>query len=181
MPIDVSQTVVFRASAMRLFLLATLAFTCAAVSLAAGWPVLPSVVPGSFVQFAGWMGTLLFFAAFLLIGWRCLTGNVAVIKLSPAGLWDSRLSSAVVPWSEVEKISEWNYRHNKIVVLKISDAAWNGLPLARMARWTRSANQSMGADGLCVATTEFGVTFDDFFQAVVTYFDAYGAKPRPAG
>ncbi|QKD00331.1 STM3941 family protein [Mesorhizobium loti] len=176
MPIDVNQTVVFHASAMRLLLLATLALACAAVSLAAGWPLLPNVVPGSLAQFAGWLGTLLFLSAFLLMGWRCLIGKIPVIKLSPVGFWDSRLSAAVVPWSEVENISAWNCRHNKIVVLKISDAAWKGLPLARMARWTRSANQSMGADGLCVSTAEFGVTFDAFFQTVVTHFDAYGAS-----
>ncbi len=176
MAVDVNQTVEFRASAVRLFLLAALTLACAAVSLAAGWPVLPNVAPGSFVQFAGWAGTLLFFTAFLLKGSRCLKSNIPIIKLSPAGLWDSRVSSAFIPWPEVEKVSVWNYRNNKVVVLKISDAAWRKLPLARMARWTRVANQSVGADGLCIATTEFGVKFDDFSQAVDIYFQAFSGK-----
>lgn len=178
MLVDANQTMEFRASPVRLFLLASLALALTAVCFALGWPLLPNVASGSFAQFIGWVGMAVFFGAFLLMGWRCLTSDVPVIKISPAGIWDSRLSSAFIPWSEIENVSLWNYRHNKIIVLKISDLAWRDLPLARMARWTRSANRSMGADGLCIATTEFGVKLADFFQTLTAFHAAHNANAR---
>ncbi|TPM41614.1 STM3941 family protein [Mesorhizobium sp. B2-3-4] len=178
MLVDVNQTTEFRASSVRLFLLSALALALTAASFALAWPLLPNVSPGSFAQFAGWVGMLLFFGAFLLVGWRCIRSDVPVIKISPTGIFDSRLSSAVIPWPEIEDMSVWNYRNNKIVVLKISDPAWRELPLTRMARWTRSANRSMGADGLCIATTEFGVKFEDLLQTITAYADAHSASTR---
>lgn len=176
MPVDVSQTVEFQASPVRFFLLIITALGCGVLSFTAAWRIWPSVAPGSFLQFAGWLGMPLFLGGSLAVVWRYLKSGLPVIKLSPEGFWDSRLSSAFVPWSDVEKLSVWEYKNNRALVLKVSDATWHEIPLSKMARWTRAANRSLGANGLCVVATEFSINFDELFQVFAAYIKAHGGK-----
>lgn len=176
MPVDVNQNVEFQASPVRLFLLAMLALGFAILSFTAAWPLLASVTPGSFVQLAGWVGMPLFFGSFLVLARRYLKSDLPTIELSPQGFRDSRLSSALVSWANVENLSVWDYKSNKMLIVKVSDATWRKLPLSRMARWTRAANRSLGINGLCIATTEFSIKFDELFGIFAAYLEAHGGK-----
>ncbi|TGQ83774.1 hypothetical protein EN850_03245 [Mesorhizobium sp. M8A.F.Ca.ET.207.01.1.1] len=179
MQIDVQQPLEFRSSPIRLGLIAAGALGMSAVGLALGWRLLPGVAPGSFKQFAGWAGAVFFAACFVVAVWRLFGTGRPTLSLSPAGFRDIRMSSAWVPWAAVEKLSVWGAPGSRFIVVKVSEAVSRSLPLTRSARWTQSANKSLGVDGLAVSVTEFSGDFNDFFAAFVQYAKAHGGLADP--
>ena len=170
---DTGRTVEIRASPLRLFLLGCGGLAAGVLSY---WIARTYAGTGSFREFIGWVGVVFCGLVVLVALWRALRMREPMLILSPEGFRDTRISSQFIPWPMVENLSIWRYRNTKIVVVKVPDSVWRDFPLSRMARWSRSANASLGADGLAIATVELRTTSDELLATMKAYTAAHGGK-----
>jgi hypothetical protein len=173
METDVARIMEFRPSPIRLFWLGLGALAMAIASFAMARAYFGT---GNIREFIGWAGALFFGACFLIAIWRSFRMNQPTLTLSSEGFRDTRISSEFIPWTTVEKISVWRHRSANAIVVKVSETVWEDFPLSRLARWSRSANRSLGADGLSIGTSELRVKFDDILAMMQTYATAHGGK-----
>jgi hypothetical protein len=59
----------------------------------------------------------------------------------------------------------------KVMVLAVDPAVEAGLNLSRIARWTRQANRSLGADGLCVTAQGIKTTYATLFSTARAFWN----------
>lgn len=127
---------------------------------------------GDVAVVAGWLGAAAFGAASGYVLWRMVTVRGPVIALSDQGLHDTRVTHAVVPWSEITGAGTWEYQRQKVMVLAVRPDAWDRLPLTRAARWSREPNRKLGADGLAITTTGLTVGHDELLAATRAWIAA---------
>jgi hypothetical protein len=176
MQVDTMRTIQYRRSPIRVIALA-LGSLGATLALIFVWPMVPFVTPGSFHQFLGWTGALLFGAYFLSFASALLDMSQPVVTIAPEGFRDRRIAPEVIAWSSVEKLSVWDSPGTTVAfVVTISDAEWRRLSVTLKARWDRFSARLVRLDGLWVVTNDLNVKFDDIFQLVAAYTRAHGGK-----
>jgi hypothetical protein len=176
MQIDVTRTIQYRRSPIRVIGLA-LGGLGATLALIFAWPMLPFVTPGSFHQFLGWTGALLFGAYSLSFASALLDMAQPVVTIAPEGFRDRRIAPEFIAWSSVEKLSVWDSPGITVAfVVTISDAEWRRLSVTLKARWDRFSARLVKLDGLWIVTNDLNVKFDDIFQIVAVYAKAHGGK-----
>jgi hypothetical protein len=106
------------------------------------------------------------------IVWRLFTASGPIVTISPQGFRDTRLAAGLIPWAAITDIGTWTYRGQQILVLKISPATERKLSLTKIARFTRSANKALGADGLCIAVAGLKISYDELLETVTAYANA---------
>lgn len=116
--------------------------------------------PDSVWVHVGWASTILFGAGTLVALWRMLTTKGPVITLTDAGLRDIRMAAEEIPWAAIKELRIWQSGRQKLLVLCVDPAVEARLTLTRLARWMRTANARLGADGLCVNTQGLPVDCD---------------------
>lgn len=176
MIIDATRTVEFHGSRGKLAGLVALGLGMTALSL---WIVLGGLTPaGSLGELAGYAGVIFFGAATLLGCYRLATANRVVLTLSPEGIRDIRVADAVIPWAAVRSLSTWSMQGQQVLVIGVDPATEKNLPLTRIARWSRGANKALGADGLCVAPTGLGLSYDELLTLATHYAEAHANPGR---
>ena len=180
MMIDTRRTVEIEASPVRLLGLAALGIIMTAASAMAALRLVPNVPPGSFVEFAGYVGTVFFAACTALAVWRLFTSHGPVVTIAPEGIRDVRVAAELVPWNAVHDIKVWESNGQRTMVLAVDPAVEAGLTLTRMARWTRGANRALGADGLCVIAHGLKIGFDELLATSLAYARAWHAGAADA-
>jgi hypothetical protein len=97
-----------------------------------------------------------------------------VIIISPQGIFDRRLARRVIPWTAVRSIFTWSH----LMVLDVDPDVESTLDLTPLARWTRGANRSVGADGLCITAEGLKLDHDTLLATSGAYWEA-AASGRP--
>ena len=166
---DRSGTVEIRSSPWAQLRLAGVGVIMTAASAFAALPRLSNVAPGSFTEFAGYVGVLFFGLATLVFLWRAVSLRGAVIRLTREGILDRRVAAEVIPWRAIGAISTWESHKQRIIVLAVDPQVERRLTLTRMARWTRGANARLGADGLCIAVGGLKVDYDELLALCRSY------------
>jgi hypothetical protein len=181
MMIDTPGAVEIEASLVRMLGLAALGLVATALSAATALHAFPNVAPGSLVEFYARAATVFCAACTVLILWRALTMRGPVVTITHEGIRDRRVAAEVIPWSAVKGINIWEHRGQRIMVLAVDLTVEAGLNLTRTARWTRNANRSLGADGLCVTAQGLKIGFDELLETAVAYARAWqsGAATAP--
>jgi hypothetical protein len=178
MATDTSQTLQIEASPTKLLGLAGLGVLMTAVSVFTTFipaDALPRWVSHEEAAIMGWIGAVFFALCTVLALWRLFTERGPVITISPQGIRDTRITDEFIPWSAITNISTWEFRNQKAMVLAVKPDIEDRLGLTRAARWTRSANRALGADGLCITASGVKIDYDALLQ---TTRDYAGAK-RP--
>jgi hypothetical protein len=127
---------------------------------------------GSFRQFLIWVGLVFFGLGSLVIASRLLRASNTVVTLSQEGLWDTRLSERPIPWSAIQDVGVWTMQGQKVIVLPVPPEVESTLGLSRIARWSRSANRKLGADGLCVMASGLKTSHDALLAEIVARVEA---------
>jgi hypothetical protein len=181
MTIDTRRAVEIDASPFGTLGLAALGIIMTAASAVIAVHVIP-VPPGSYVEFAGYVGTVFFAACTVLILWRTFTAHGPVVTISREGIRDVRVAAEVIPWSAVRDVKVWESNGQRVMVLAVDRAVEAGLTLTRIARWTRGANRALGADGLCVTAQGLKIGFDALLATSLAYARAWhaGVADAPA-
>jgi hypothetical protein len=178
MTIDTSRAVEIEASPVKLLGLAMLGVMMTALSAAIALRAFPRIQPGSFAEFCGYAGAVFFGACTLLALWRAFTSHGPVVTITREGIRDSRIATDLIPWSAVNDITIWKQHRQRFIVLAVDPAVEAGLNLTRMARWTRNANRSLGADGLCLGTNDLKIGFDEMLATTIAFAEASQSQRR---
>lgn len=174
--IDVTKETTFVARPTAMLAMAALSAGMTVLSFLIAWPVLDDVRPGSFQQFAGWVGVILFGVVTALILARSFGTNRPTLTLSPQGFIFSGASPDLIPWSAVTGVKQWRAQKQSMLVVGVTEDIWRSPNIKRIARWTRSANQRLGVDGLAIPSTGMPVKFDVMMAAFLTYLNAYAKR-----
>lgn len=171
---DADRTIVFSSSVQKH--LVGIIIGVVMVSLSIFVLTVPSDQGGGVVllgmRVAGGAG-LVFFGFVLLVIVRRLLSPGGIVTLAPEGLRDVRIAPDFIPWSAVEGISAWGSGATAVMVLHVRPETEKALRLTRMARWTRSMNAGLGADGLCVALAGLDTDDENLLARTEAYWRAY--------
>ena len=181
MMIDTNRPIEIEASPLKQFAFVVLGVVMTAASTAMAVRAFPDVQPGSFAEFCGYVGIVLFGACTVLLLWRAVTTSGPVVTITRDGIQDIRVAAEFIPWSAVRDIAVWKQRRQRFMVLVVDPAVEARLDLTRIARWTRNANRGLGADGLCVGANELKIGFDELLATSLAFARAWqsrAAAPR---
>ena len=123
---------------------------------------------------AGWAGLVFFGAGSVVLGHRALALRGPVLVVDGAGIHDRRVSRDVLPWHEVRSAGVWGFSGQRMLVLTVDDAAWERIGVLALPRATRTANRSLGVDGLTFTTEGLPVGFDELTGAVEAHLTDRG-------
>jgi hypothetical protein len=114
--------------------------------------------PGDWLFFVvGIVGALFFGLCTAVMLWRyMMTGPV--VTLAREGLRDVRVAREFIPWEAIERVSTYAIGGQQFVIVAVAPEVEARLTLTAIARWTRKANRSIGADGLAIGPQ--GLTID---------------------
>jgi hypothetical protein len=171
--IDTTRTIEIRQSPWRMLLLiaGALAFVVLGLALIYGW--MDARRSDHFVQAIGWISVLFFGACGLVGAWRLMSVRGPVVTISPQGIRDVRIAKETIPWPAIHDISTWSFQYQKVMVLAVDPAVERRLTLSAIARMSRRANASLGADGLCIAATGLSMRYDDLLATTKAYAESY--------
>ncbi len=178
MSVDTSRTIAIAGSPWKMLGLGLLGIGMTALSVAIAVPLLPEARVGLLGQVFGVVGALFFGACTLLTLWQALTMTGAVVTLTPTGIHDRRLASREIPWAAIRGISTWSSHGQKILVLAVDPAVEATLGLSKIARMSRGANRSLGADGLCISAQGLAMNYDDLLELAIAYASAHAGAAR---
>jgi len=120
----------------------------------------------------GAIGSLFFGFCLIIALWRTVTVGGGPVTLTATGLRDPRVARGEIPWLAVENISTWTHQGQRVMVLQVRRDVEAQLGLTPIARWTRGANKSLGADGLCVSPLGLDVSFNRMLETTIKYASA---------
>jgi hypothetical protein len=163
-------------SPTKLLLLCNLGVLTTLLCVAIAVPLIPGPQPPFYVQVFGYGGALFFALCTALAAKRIFSPGAPVVTIAPDGIRDTRVAAEFIPWSAIQRISAWEYSRQKAIVLAVDPEFERGLTLTRLARWTRSANRSLGADGLCITAQGLKVGHDALAATCIQRFNAWRAK-----
>jgi hypothetical protein len=149
-----------------------------ALSASVAFHLLPDRRAGLYEQFISYVLVALFAQWTFIIAWRSLTVGGAVVTVTPEGIRDTRVAAELIPWTAIERISTWQHRGPKVLVLAVDPEVERGLSLTRMACWSRKVNRALGADGLCIEVRGLSIGYDKLLQTCMAY--AQNARPSEA-
>jgi hypothetical protein len=137
----------------------------------------PSVPNDPATVTAGYSGLVFFSFCAAVAIWRLIAQRGAVVTLSPSGLLDRRVTGEPIPWRAIKSISTWQMQRQMVLVVAVDPAVEAGLTLTRLARWTRTANRTLGADGLVVSAHGLKVGYPTLFYTCRDYWEAWRDRP----
>lgn len=170
---DTSATVEFHASPSRQLTLLVFSAMSTAIAAALAFRLFPNMPNDPATVSAGYTGIAFFgFCAAVAI-WRLIATSGPVVTVSPQGLRDARVSAEPIPWSSIKSISTWQMQRQAVLVIKVDPATETRLPLTRVARWTRNAARSLGADGLVISSQGLKVGYPTLYYTCLDFWAAW--------
>jgi hypothetical protein len=129
------------------------------------------------VVFWGWAAMIFFGLCLAITLWRLLTQRGPIITLSPAGIRDVRVTHDIVPWPAVANIATWQHSGQNVMVVGLHPGEEAKLRLTTIARMSRRANATLGADGLAITAQGTKISHDALMAAAIAYARAHGPPP----
>src|SRR5262245_40416768 len=167
MAIEASRVVEISGSPWKVLGLSVLGVMMTALSAAIALRLFPGMRVDTYHELMGYAGAV-FFGFCTAVGvWRLLTTSGPVVTITPEGIRDTRIAREFIPWSAIKRISTWEYRGQRVMVLAVDPEVERRLTLTAIARWSRGANRALGADGLCVTAQGLRIDYDTLLATSV--------------
>jgi hypothetical protein len=141
--------------------------TLASAAMAFNW--YHSTKIGLFPTVVGYFGVLFFGLATFKFAWLLISAKEPVVFIRRNGIRDTRISSELISWNSVEKISIWQIRGQKLVVLKVSPLVAKRLVAGSLRRVLSLANKALGADGIIINTAGLAMGAETLFDTCMRY------------
>jgi hypothetical protein len=174
---DTSRTIEFHASNSRLLTLLSFSAMSTGIAAALAFRLFPNLPSDPATVSAGYSGLVFFSFCAAVAIWRLLAQRGAIVTVSPAGLHDVRVAAEPIPWRAIKSISTWQMQRQMVLLVTIDPADEARLSLTRLARWMRSANRKLGADGLIVSSHGLKVGYPTLFYTCRDYWEAWRNAP----
>ena len=130
-----------------------------------------AVTPGSFSEFAAYVGVVFFgLGAALMVPKLFQRGPV--VSVGAQGIYDRRLSTDWIPWSAIIGVAEVAIRRQRMLVLQTDPEADAGLPWTSRARRMARLNQAFGPHGYWMAAADLEGGFKALSGAVGRAWEA---------
>lgn len=171
--IDVKTETTYVANPIRMLLLGVLGIGMTALSFAVAWPLLPDGSPAAAPQAVAWFGVAFFGLCTVLIFSRAFGKGRPTLTMSPRGFSFNGVSSEIIPWRDVTNVGHWKMQGTRMIVVGVTEDVWRSPHITRSARWSRSANKALGADGLAIPSTGMPVSFEEMLSTFLAYAQAY--------
>jgi hypothetical protein len=130
---------------------------------------------GAFRTAVGYLGVVGFGFATCVALWLLISSRGPVIFISRDGIRDTRIADELIAWSSVEKISIWQYRSQKSVVLKLNPAVARRLFASSLRRFSLLAAKTFGVDGVTVNTAALTMDTETLLDTCRRYSAAAGS------
>ena len=112
-----------------------------------------AVTPGSFAEFAAYVGVA-FFALCAVLMVPKLFQRGPVVSVGPRGIYDRRLSTDWIPWDAIAGITPVRIQRQRMLVLQVDPSADKSLPWTNRARRMARLNRAFGPYGYWMAATD---------------------------
>ncbi|WP_342739121.1 STM3941 family protein [Bradyrhizobium sp. B117] len=127
---------------------------CAAIAL--NWFQIKTLTP--FQITVCYVGLALFGFVTLRTLWTLLFARAPVVFITRVGIRDTRIADDTIAWRSVRDISVWQFRNQKIVVLKLDPLVADRFDVGFLKRIISMMNQAIGAEGVLINPS--GLTMD---------------------
>jgi hypothetical protein len=174
---DTTRTIEFHASPTRVLTLLSFSVMSMAIAAALAFRLFPNVPDDPSVVSAGYSGIAFFGFCAVVALWRLYTQRGPIVTISPAGLRDVRVAAEPIPWRAIKSISTWQMQRQMVLLVTIDPADEARLTLTRVARWMRTANRRLGADGIVVSSHGLKVGYPTLFYTCRDYWEAWRNAP----
>ena len=174
---DTTRTIEFHASPTRVLTLLSFSVMSTAIAAALAFRLFPNMPNDPATVSAGYSGLVFFGFCAAVAVWRLIGQRGPMVTLSPAGLRDVRVAAEPIPWRAIKSISTWQMQRQMVLLVAIDPADEAHLTLTRLARWTRSANRKLGADGLVISAHGLKVGYPTLFYTARDYWEAWWNAP----
>jgi len=170
---DTSRIIEFHASPSRLLTLLVFSAMSTGIAAVLAFRLFPNMPNDPAAVSAGYSGLVFFSFCAAVAIWRLMGQRGAVVTISPDGLRDVRVAAEPIPWRAIKGISTWQMQRQTVLVVAVDPAAEARLTLTRLARWTRSANRALGADGLVVSAQGLKVGYPTLYYTCLDFWVAW--------
>jgi hypothetical protein len=174
---DTSRTIEFHASSSRLLTLLSFSAMSTGIAAALAFRLFPNLPNDPATVSAGYSGLVFFSFCAAVAIWRLLGQRGAIVTVSPAGLRDVRVAAEPIPWRAITSISTWQMQRQMVLLITIDPTDEARLTLTRVARWMRTANRKLGADGVIVSSQGLKVGYPTLFYTCRDYWEAWRNTP----
>ena len=166
-------TVEIKGSSAKLIGLGVMGIGMTALCAGIGYVAFHSVEHTPYDQYArlgiiavGIFGTLFFGWTTQIAIARFLSAGKTMVTLNRQGIHDKRVSERPIPWESIEDVGVWEMSGQKIIVLSVPPEVEASIGVSAVTRWTRSANKSLGADGLSITAAGLDMGHDALLSAI---------------
>jgi len=174
---DISRIIEFHASPARLLTLLVFSAMSTGIAAVLAFRLFPNMPNDPAAVSAGYSGMLFFSFCAAVAIWRLNAQRGPIVTISPGGLRDVRVAADPIPWRAIKGISTWQMQRQTVLVVAVDPATEARLALTRLARWTRSANRKLGADGLVVSSQGLKVGYPTLYYTCRDYWEAWRNAP----
>jgi hypothetical protein len=130
---------------------------------------------GMFRTVVGYCGVAGFGFATCMSIWLLISSRKPVVFILRNGIRDTRVSDELIEWRSVEKISIWQYRRQKAVVLKVTPPVAKRLVGSSLRRAFSFVNKMLGADGVIINPAALTMDAETLFDTCRRYSAAVGS------
>jgi hypothetical protein len=124
-----------------------------------------AVTPGSFAEFAAYVGVVFFgLCAVLMVPKLFQRGPV--VSVGPWGIFDRRLSTDWIPWEAIRSVTPVQIQRQRMLVLEVDPKADSGLPWTKRARRMARMNRAFGPYGYWMGAADLRGGFPALAEAI---------------
>lgn len=117
----------------------------------------------------GWLCILFFSVCGLAIG-RRFFDSTAPLRIGPSGIRWARWSNQFIPWSEIINVTTWRHRHQKFIILHLSDA--DRFPGRGLTAKLAGANRLFTGGDISISLAATDRSYDDAMEAIAHFGSA---------
>jgi hypothetical protein len=162
-------------SSLRLLRLVGVGFLMTSASAAMAFNWYNSTNIGTFRTAVGYFGVAFFGLATCISIWLLISSRKPVVFIRRNGIRDTRISDELIEWRSVEKISIWQYRRQKLVMLKVTPLVAKRLVGSGLRRVLSLASKALGADGVTINTAALSMDAETLFDTCRRYSATAGS------
>jgi len=132
------------------------------------------------VESAGWAGMILF-GLCVVMGAKLWLENSEQLRIGQNGIRYSRWSDQVIPWSEIENVSEWRHKGLRSIILHLRQPSL--FPGRGVMGIAGRANRALTGGDISISLTGVDRSFNDAMAAIQQFRPGSTAPPAdpPAG
>lgn len=123
-------------------------------------------IPPELIPYVGWL-CVIFFGLCLLVTAKRFFDDAAQVEIGRAGIRVAQWSEAIIPWSEIRRVSVWSYQRQRHIILHLhKPGAFPGKGIA--AKLSRANRMLTGGD-IAINLVGTDGRFDDAMDSIARF------------